>query len=114
MSEIKIKSAKDVELSRAANQKQVARAGDNKIKNETFPASANMEVAALGKDNFTVSARAAEVTKLVGRIAQLPDDFSVDTLVTQNARLAALRDNIARGSYRPEASRIAAAMLQSL
>ena len=97
MSKININKMSDLDAIRGARQTSVQSADKKKIEQS----GAKNEV---GTDKLEFSTRASEVGKLVDQIKELPD--------VREAKVSALREQIAAGEYNPSSEEIADAILK--
>ncbi len=102
MSEIKLPSGGNVELTR---QTETARIVKTFNTDSTTIQSNETAKAKSVNDNFTVSERTLSISKLLARINELPG--------VRLERVEALRAKVESDTYRPDATRIAAAMLDA-
>lgn len=97
MSKINGNKMNELDALRAARQTSVKSAGQARTE-------ANDTRFGIGEDKLQFSERAAAVGKLVDEIKQLPD--------VREAKISALRDQIAAGEYNPSSEDIADAFLK--
>lgn len=97
MSKININKINDINAVRSAKQAEIKSADGNKIDS----ANKKPEISA---DKLQFSDRAGEVGKLVDEIKSLPD--------VREAKVNALREQIAAGEYNPSSEEIADAFLK--